>query len=71
MFERVVARQLMTFLGRNNLLPSQQSDFRPGHSTETAVLRVLSDDLAAVDFGDRCVRPHRPRSGRLTLSITL
>jgi len=29
-----------------------QSDLRAGHLTETAVLRVLSDILHAVDYGD-------------------
>jgi len=33
-------------------LPVNQSGFRPGHSTQTAVLRVLSDILLAVEHGD-------------------
>ena len=55
LFERVVARQLRNYLHINNLLPTFQSGFRPGHSTETAILRVLSDILAAVDRGDFAV----------------
>jgi hypothetical protein len=52
LLERLVARQLMDYLRSNDLLPSYQSAYRPFYSTETAVLRVLSDILKAVDSGD-------------------
>ena len=35
-----------------NLMPPLQSGYRQGHSTETDVLRVLSDILRADDNGD-------------------
>ena len=52
LLERLVVRQLVNYLTSADLLPSLQSGFRAGHSTETAVLRVLSDILHAVDCGD-------------------
>jgi len=52
MLERLVARQFVTYLDANCLLPSTQSGFRRGYSTETATIRVLSDLLDAVDRDD-------------------
>ena len=52
LLERLVVRQLMGYLSSADLLLSLQSGFRQGHLTETAVLRVLSDILQAVDRGD-------------------
>ena len=44
-FERVVAEQLNEFLATEELLPGNQSAYRKRHSTETTMLRVLSDAL--------------------------
>jgi len=42
----------MGVLSSTDPIPSLQSGYRQGHSTETAVSRVLSDILQAVDNGD-------------------
>ena len=52
LLERLVVRQLMEYLSLTDLIPPFQSGYRQGHSTETAVLRVLSDFVQAVDNGD-------------------
>jgi len=47
--ERLVCRQLVSFLDRHQLLPVNQSAYRKLHSTETAVLKIVSDILLAAD----------------------
>ena len=42
----------MTYLKTTSLLPGIQSAFREHHSTETAVLKVTSDILLALDSGN-------------------
>ena len=51
--ERVVAQQLTSrmMMRENNLHEQMQSAYRQNHSTETALLKVHSDILSAVDNG--------------------
>jgi len=49
LLERLVAKQLVTYLRDNSLLPDRQSAYRAHHSTETAVL------LLALDYGNLAV----------------
>jgi len=54
LLERLVCKQLMIYLRDNDL----QSAFRLRHSTETAVLKVMSDILLTLDTGTlNTVRP--------------
>ena len=47
--EKLVASQLFNYLDSNKLLPSCQSGFRKGHSTESLLLRLFSDIYGAMD----------------------
>ena len=54
--ESLVARQFVTYLNTACLLSTTQSSFRRRHSTETAMIRVLSDILF-LDAVDRYTLP--------------
>src|SRR6218665_3289141 len=47
--ERLVSLQLLPYSEQSGLLPSLQSGFRARHSTETALLSLLSDIYTAMD----------------------
>ena len=49
--EKLVAVQLVAYLEEKKLLPPNQSGFRKHHSTETLLLRLLSDIYGAIDRG--------------------
>ena len=52
LLEKLIARQLLAHPNCTGLLPRLQSAYRTNHSIETAVLKVLSDILLAIDAGD-------------------
>src|ERR1043165_338078 len=47
--ERLVSLQLLPYFEQAGLLPAAQSGFRGHHSTETALLSLLSDIYVAID----------------------
>jgi len=52
LLERLISSQLVKYLKDNDLLPDLQSAYRAMHATETAVLKVLTDILLALNSGD-------------------
>src|SRR6218665_1365716 len=55
LFERVVSTQLTEYLSSAGLLPVHQSAYRKCHSTETALLKVVTDLTEAIDAGDHAL----------------
>jgi hypothetical protein len=47
--EKLVHKQVSEFLSENNLYAENQSGFRKGYSTKTALLKVIDDVRAAID----------------------
>jgi len=49
LLECLVSNQLQSHVDTHSLLPPNQSAYRHGHSTETALLKVYSDLISALD----------------------
>ena len=52
LLERSVVSDLQRYLNDNNITDDFQSAYRPGHSTETAMLKVHNDIKCALDKGE-------------------
>ena len=50
--EKLVLSQVSSYLNSHNLCDTCQSAYRPGHSTETALLKVINDLFLSLDKGN-------------------
>ena len=49
LLKRMVAKRLTDYMTENNLHEHLQSAYKPGHSTETALVNVQNDILTSID----------------------
>ena len=54
--EKVVLSQVSSYLNSHNLYNTCQSAYRPGHSTETALLKVVNDLFLSLNKGNISVQ---------------
>lgn len=54
-FERIVKKQICTYVNENRLLSPHQSGYRPAHSTKTAMLKVIDDIGVVLDEGNAVI----------------
>lgn len=52
LFEKHVNKHLMAYLNKYNLLHENQSGFRPKHSCQTALVKLINDWMECIDKGD-------------------
>ena len=50
--EKIVLSQISKYLNKNDLFSHTHSTYRPKHSTETVLPKIMNDVLLALDRGD-------------------